>query len=452
MATQYAKAEYQEVIDLHTEADHVTIIGIHTPTGNTPRKMFSGFFNQFKKFRYLGASIKLVPAARLPADPLQVSYEPGQVLGTNVDPRDMLNPLMFHGTHGEDMGIVLNRLFGDDIPLSEATNILDEPSGGSVWEEWLKMSLEKVYYKALTDNTWKKANPQRGFMKSGLRPMVYSLATNRQIMPGSKGEVIGLGANNSMELELGDPTSDLGTDFDTDINVTNLQVFTPRLTSLGWIDTRNELTATQDSTDVGIGDGMNFEQINYTLLPKIYMGVIMLPPAYGVEQYFRMIINHYFAFKGFRGISFKPEIGSVPSYYNANDIDDVEQYGGEDHIDGNVIPNEDGSGDDSGGGDDPTPEPEPTKYTVTANFVLEDLLNEEPLSGATFTFKIGSNSYVTNSSNAQGRCACIMQLEAGSYRIIPVSSSGGNVDTSNYWDINITGNATVGPYEIYVGY
>lgn len=92
MATQYAKASYEEIIDCHTEEGHVTAIGIHTPTGDTPRKMFSGFFEQFKKFKYLGCSIKLVPAARLPADPLQVSYEPGQVIGTAVDPRDMLNP------------------------------------------------------------------------------------------------------------------------------------------------------------------------------------------------------------------------------------------------------------------------------------------------------------------------------------------------------------------------
>ena len=40
----------------------------------------------------------MVPAATLPADPLQVSYEAGE---PTIDPRDMLNPILHKPYHGE---------------------------------------------------------------------------------------------------------------------------------------------------------------------------------------------------------------------------------------------------------------------------------------------------------------------------------------------------------------
>lgn len=338
MATQYAKASYEEIIDCHTEEGHVTAIGIHTPTGDTPRKMFSGFFNQFKKFKYLGCSIKLVPAARLPADPLQVSYEPGQVIGTAVDPRDMLNPLLFHGCHGNDLGTILNTLY-TGMQVGDSLSVLDTPTSGAILPTAFRDLMEKLYYKGLTDKTWKKAMPQRGFIKSGLRPMIYSLATNRQIIPGNQGEGIDVDSDGSIDFDVADPTEewDLDTSYKTKTSLEHVQLFTPRLQRLGWLDTRNVLTKGADLGGEGVStiDDAFFKQINYAELPEIFMGVILLPPAYGVEQYYRMIIDHYFEFKGFRGISFKPEIGSVPSYFQANDLDNVVTFTGTDHLDGN---------------------------------------------------------------------------------------------------------------------
>lgn len=57
-------------------------------------------------------------------------------------------------------------------------------------------------------------------------------------------------------------------------------------------------------------------------IPKFYMGMIMLPPAYKTEQYFRLQINHNFAFKGFRGISMIDDdtkvINNAPAVSNFN--------------------------------------------------------------------------------------------------------------------------------------
>lgn len=339
MATKGVTCSYQEVIDLHTEPDHVTVIGIHTPTGDTPRKMFRGFFDQYKKYKYLGASVKLVPAARLPADMLQVSYESGDY----IDPRDNMNPIMFHGCHGDDMGTILNRLYNAESAADSISALDITPNALNYLETAEYDQWERLYYKALTDNTWKKAHPQRGFIKSGLRPLIYQVATNHQLQPGAKANdmlrVSGMDVKTYGEVGAPDtPRSDgtYGTDLEIIDPVTNDSMFfTPRLTGLGWMDTRNVITklssaaaeydaqsTPQHQIDLALNSA-TISQINYAELPKLYMGVVLLSKMYKVAQYYRMIINHRFAFKDFRSISFMPEQSGVPSYFNANTSDGI---------------------------------------------------------------------------------------------------------------------------------
>lgn len=340
MATRGVTCSYQEVVDLSTQPDHVTVIGIHTPTGDTPRKMFRGFFDQYKKYKYLGASVSLVPAARLPADMLQIGYEGGDV----IDMRDAMNPVMFHGCHGDDLGVVLNRLYGNGDSISDSLDGLDVELGTSTIQGAIEDleydQLERLYYKALTDNSWKKAHPQRGFRKSGLHPLIYQVATNRQLMPGSDGDaLLGMSANHVVlndSSAMGDPVSlDGSGTAGTDLALVggihnNTQFFTPRLTSLGWMDTRNVMTkpmsVTADPNNVNgltgdVAQQITETQINYAEMPKLYMGVILLSKLYKVAQYYRMIINHRFAFKDFRAISFMPEQSGVPSYFDCNSGD-----------------------------------------------------------------------------------------------------------------------------------
>lgn len=402
MATNSVVCSYQEIVDLHTEGGHVTVLGIHTPTGDYPKQMFRGFFDQFKKYKYLGCSVALVPAARLPSDPLQVKYNAGEVENTIVDPRDALNPLLFHGCHGDDMGTILNTLYGNDHGISDSVVGIDTfDDGGEHYEANLNELLERLYYKALTDSTWKKAHPQRGFRKSGLRPLIYDLAVNRPLLPGtqitglSEDMVVGFNDDNVLEQAGGDPYLGIGYTqgsriVRTNVNKNNLQFFTPRLKGLGWIDTRQPMTIPQefevpdgaglDSIEV-MNKMLNTDRINYVELPKIYMGCILLPPAYGVEQYFRMIINHRFAFKQFRGISFKPEVSAVPTYWDSNqDLFDGEHFDPIDDVEGSVDPS-------------PEPEPEPTptgSYHVFAQ-VENNAANGRYLVFTTTAYSTGAN-------------------------------------------------------------
>uniref|UniRef100_A0AAU6S503 Capsid protein n=1 Tax=Myotis mistacinus feces associated smacovirus 2 TaxID=3140000 RepID=A0AAU6S503_9VIRU len=361
MATNFATASYQEVVDLHTESKTVSVIGVHTPCTSTPVKMLGGFWKQFRKVRYLGCSLSLVPAARLPADPLQVSIGAGE---PTIDPRDMLNPIMFHGCHGDDMGAILDTLYSGEF--SGTSDIVRKQSDSAVLDVFSENQLgndyvDALYYRALTDRTWAKAHPQVGFRKSGLRPLVHQVVSNRpfsQFSPDDRSGVFGptVPANDgTIARQVGQlginpvtATGRLGAyptpalpdtnEVDTQTNLviggdfSGYAFATSGLRPLGWQDTQTSvLSTTQYVSDPLTGNAEHDAQkvadtwtkvVVPNTIPKFYMGMIMLPPAYKTEQYFRLAINHRFAFKGFRGISMIDDdaevINDAPAVSNFN--------------------------------------------------------------------------------------------------------------------------------------
>lgn len=362
MATNFATASYQEVVDLHTESKTVSVIGVHTPCTSTPVKMLQGFWKQFRKVRYLGCSLSLIPAARLPADPLQVSIGAGE---PTIDPRDMLNPILFHGCHGDDMGAILDTLYSGSI--SGTSDIVRKQSDSAVFDVFSESQkgndyVDALYYRALTDKTWAKAHPQIGFRKSGMRPLVHQLVANRpfsQFSPEDRaGQVnpvvdddgvprpvgqIGLrnqDVNNSVNFigaydmpDLPDTqTQETETNFVIGHTHSGYAFATSGLRPLGWQDTQSSyMTISEYASDKLTGNATTDAQkvadtwtkvVVPNTIPKFYMGLIMLPPAYKTEQYFRLAINHRFAFKGFRGISMIDDdvevINDAPAVSNFN--------------------------------------------------------------------------------------------------------------------------------------
>lgn len=266
MATNYARADYQEIIDLHTESDKVSLIGIHTPTGIKPRQMLDGFFRQFRKFRYSGCDLVMVPAARLPADPLGVSYEAGE---PGSDPRDLLNPILFHGCHGDSLNSALNSIYKGTFGHESSAVGLDEysdittPDNGLTWEQH--------YYRALSDPTFKKSNVMSAIRKKGLRPLVYNVATDKQIAPTSVHPGIGdtevvVDSASKYHIGLVPETEGSVSNGGAGTVQINPRFFTNRLQSLGWFDTWQVFNGeVADSTPGG------------TLLPKVFMAMLMLP-------------------------------------------------------------------------------------------------------------------------------------------------------------------------------
>lgn len=357
---------YEEIIDFNTDGGSISVMGIHTPDDDTPRKMFPGLFQQFKHYKYLGCKVVGANAAQLPVDPMSVSYEAGEEVGATIDPRDVFDPILFHGCHGEDLGAVLNRLYTSGT-VDEITASLN---GFTESDDALDMGrpevLEGLFYKALTDRTWRKFPIQGGIKLNGLHPLVYNLATNHYISPNIQGAEFYNATNGTIPgFSVPDAISNA-----TGVSVErDTRFFTPSLRRLGWMDTRlpymassNDLPSGDPDEDDAYADWLAKLQstTNYAKMPRIFMGVLLIPKSRRVKQFIRMRIVHYFKFAGFRGASMDVNMLGAPSFYEVgNDYANAES-NDEDILGGN--PNDDGSGSD--------PEPEPiTEASVTAKFV-----------------------------------------------------------------------------------
>lgn len=335
MATNFAKASYTEVIDLQTVNDTTSIIAIHTPVGKAPYLKLKGFFQQFRKFKYNGISrLIMAPASALPVDPLGLTTEvgtPGQ-----MDPRDTLNPILFKGCHGENLNNILNRVFDAREVVSGITSSnadsgqpFDRGASGvdsaspSVRQIRINNSeqifdLTKQYYRLLTDVTWKKYGIQSMVKIKGLHPLVWKIATNHPLLPSASGNqyITNAGMQEDM-VSFSDvvapttgnisnpqpswssqPIGGLLTAGDSKIY---RQDFTNGCARLGWLPT---------STMVQ-GEGAKI-----SALPKLYMGLLVMPPSYSQEQYMRMVIRHEFSFAGFQTSngSFDVTSGSSDAY------------------------------------------------------------------------------------------------------------------------------------------
>lgn len=297
---------------MNTEQDCPTLIGIHTPIGTLPYRFLEPAFKMYRKYKYLGADVTIVNAARLPVDPEQI----GKIAGQNyVDPRDTLNPILFKGCHGESLGDVLDSMYG---------GLLSTLKEESLDKEVFNAALSNFYYTALGDDSWRKSPIQKTLSIKGLHPLVYSLSTNHQILPsdgmtfqdywenipasaGSNPDTgIQPGAMGYQDASRGVRSPIFGptSTYDPDIPGYQLlqskmfSMFTSKMHRLGWLDT---LQFIGNDTNPASPVGTDINQI--ALLPKLFMGLLMLPPANLCRQYLRVIIRHKFKFAAFRTIT-----------------------------------------------------------------------------------------------------------------------------------------------------
>lgn len=300
---------YTETIDLNTEVGGPSILGLHTPIGGQVYDFLQPFFQAYKKYKYLGMDVTIVNSARLPYDPEQL----GKVEGENyVDPRDSLNPILFKGCHGESLGAILNAMYEgltSDAFKDAGMDRLDTAA-----------ALENFYYTALGDDAWRKSPVQKTLRIKGLHPLVYNLATNRQILPSNAMVPAQYHENDSradaqqvspLTAQVGRPSELVGDTarpfvvtpnqvWDPSDNTVKNRVaqsmFTNKCTKLGWMDTLQIAGGKTSGSP-------NFDARQIALLPKLFMGLLVLPPAYLTRNYLRVIIQHKFAFSGYRTIT-----------------------------------------------------------------------------------------------------------------------------------------------------
>ncbi len=323
------KASVMEIYDLQTSVGKGTVLKVHTPTGNNIKRHLFGHFLQYKRYKYLGAKVSLVPASTLPADPLQLSYEAGEA---NIDPRDMVNPILWKHYHGETMTTDVLHV-QDQLDYSQDGMVDPYVAGYSVGEANYAqfgtsgVAIDKVYPRALMDTSFRKAGVQTGF-STYVKPFVYNVTSNLQLAPYLRGTDSLFHNDQFMASDPPDPTSQTtvnplfsgssvlrpresgylsGAKFGDSTNTESkyrLEFQTSNLIPLGWQDTLSRdvsipNTASGAAISASPYDNMGDFGIGPNL-PDIPMLYILMPPAYKTEFYFRMIIKHYFAFKGFR--------------------------------------------------------------------------------------------------------------------------------------------------------
>lgn len=300
MATNYATATIQEVYDLQTQDAYMSILKVHTPIGNNVPTRLQGFFAQFSKFRYVGAKVTLVPASTLPADPLQLSYEAGEA---TIDPRDMVNPILWKHWHGEAMTDHMlvetdSDPFGVGLPDVDGTSVGVRKAANS----------NNLYSACLCDPSFRKSSIQSGFSVF-VKPYAYNLVSGFQSLAGPDGETLfhlTISGTNQYTSMVG--PYEKGFTGVNDATVKNEwpanAMFTNKMTRLGWMDTVSKVS--RESMDALVP----------AMLPNLPMLWVMLPPAYKTEFYFRLIITHYFEFKGFHsaiGIMNVPSLKALPN-------------------------------------------------------------------------------------------------------------------------------------------
>jgi len=166
-----------ETYDLSTQTDKMGFVGIHTPEGKLVYNMWSGLFKNFRKFRYASCDVTMACASMLPADPLQIGVEAG-----DIAPQDMFNPILYKAVSNDSMSTLLNRLYvgkaGSTSAIAKNSVVAqnDEDFGYDASNDVDQFAM---YYGLLADSDgWRKAMPQAGLQMKGLKPLVFSMTTN----------------------------------------------------------------------------------------------------------------------------------------------------------------------------------------------------------------------------------------------------------------------------------
>lgn len=325
MATNYAQANYQEIVDFSTVPNKVGVFGFHTPDTMKPVQMLNGFYRQFRQVKYLGCTVKVQPAATLPMDPLGVSFESGEA---STDPRDLLNPIIVKGCHGETINDALDIAYrnSDDVGQSMTNTFLDFDADGTA-------DGDAAYYSALSDPSFRKYSVLQPFSMKGLHPLVHKVVGTMPIFPkqGESPAFTGSMFPGNLEDNYSDVKYDLNqlsdyygnggfapSGFSTRVGsssanseLINGTFFTSRMERLGWLDTisrhqsrnnnnisYNEATGRFANTFTEY-PGYGTSSYVFNMIPRLFMSVMITPPCYKSILTFRCVINHHFAFRGF---------------------------------------------------------------------------------------------------------------------------------------------------------
>lgn len=299
MVNNVVNATYVETYDLKTTIGKITIMGIHTPTALSLKKMYKGFFEQYKKIKINSCDIVGVCASTQSLTPNEVGMEAGK-----TSPREVLDPILFKACTGENLNLLLDQIYGNTGNDFGSIHRIESATDAD------------RYYAMLADDTFRKFHPQGGVRVSSLRPFVHKVATTQPFKwEVAKTDRPGVGSISST-AGVDNSTQSVGFGGSNGTPGQAASVFISNgLESMPWIETTYE--GTEDIVD---GEGAT-DTVTSTVLaaniPRVYCGVLVLPPAEYTSLYFRFQVRWHVSFKDFRPAY---EIGPLGSAVGETDI------------------------------------------------------------------------------------------------------------------------------------
>lgn len=164
-----------ETYDLSTQPNKMGLLGIHTPDGKLVYSMWRGLFQNFRKMRYVSCDVAMACASMLPADPLQIGVEAG-----DIAPQDMFNPILYKAVSNDSMSNLLNKIYAGGgitgVTWLNKNSVSAENTPDFVYDSTQDVDQFAMYYGLLSDTSgWRKAMPQAGLEMRGLIPITWSL-------------------------------------------------------------------------------------------------------------------------------------------------------------------------------------------------------------------------------------------------------------------------------------
>lgn len=293
MVHNVIKATYTETYDLNTINNELSVLAIHTPQSASLKKMFKGFFQQYRKMKVVGCSMRMVCASQQKLDPTQVGFGDAQMA-----PRDVLNPILFKACTGEGMNVLLDTIFNHGEKANTLEGSIDQHLMTN--ENWIN-----AYYSLLADDSFRKEHPQAGITISGLKPMVHRIVSTQPFKwdvagnsprIGGTGDV-GASTPDSQVAPFGFGGQSGSANSDTD--PVNPSVFISNgLVEMPWLDTAYSQVVTLNNLEGGSKTTKQY--VLQSNIPRVYMGALILPPSENLNLYFRAQIQWTILFKDFR--------------------------------------------------------------------------------------------------------------------------------------------------------
>lgn len=281
-----------ETYDLSTQVNKMGLVAIHTPDTTAITRRWGGLLANHKYMKMVSCDVTMACASMLPADPLQVGLETGEIA-----PQDMFNPILYTAVSNDSFNNIINRIMylsgysdvanqGSSVVAINSPDFAQENPKGTA-PKVIDVDNFDIYYSLLSQNgTWKKSMPQSGLSMKGLYPVVYSLVNT-----------VG---NQGMHADGGPWPADFNNVWSENVTLqNNMPEITRQGVGIGMTLRGNSMRMpaipTWGMRPQGASGTLNPGTLDAmgepTEIPRCYVAAIIMPPAKLNKLYYRMRVT-----------------------------------------------------------------------------------------------------------------------------------------------------------------